>query len=583
MGWTKEIKDELHKDRLLFWVSVLTAAFFSCALVFGEALQTEGELPIRHMDAWIAVVLTGLVIWIGLVLFLYVMKTGVLKSDASLHSGEKVPAEEKKENAASRQVRKEGLLDRILRKPGICFLSFILCWIPSFLAVYPGFFLYDACDEYWQIDTGMYSTHHPLLHVLLLGATVKAIHYLTGSFNYGIGVYLSAQMCVIAACFTCLLVWMRYKGVCSRVRKISFLYLAFFPVNVMFVLCTVKDTLFAAGLLMVLLLMRLLFFSGKQGEERNTFLSGKRGTAVLVAAFVVTLLFRNNMLYATLVYGLFLLVLVWRKSKGKERMQHYKRVVIFFFSVFLLFFGISKGMAIGLHAMKGGAQEMLTVPIQQIARCYHADPGMYSAEEKELLFSYLPEEAIKRYTPNLSDPVKVSFDSDVYRNNAMGFWKLWAKGFLHNPIGYVNAWCMTSYGFWYPDAVIDVYQGHNVFTHNYEKSSYFGFETELPGVRDSKFPLLEKMYYVISLEGTVQRRPVLSWLFSMGFLTFVYVICFDVMAVRRQWNKLLVYLLPALVWMTFLLGPTFLPRYMVFQWFLLPMVMADTFCVEDRS
>ena len=122
MGWTKEIKDELHKDRLLFWVSVLTAAFFSCALVFGEALQTEGELPIRHMDAWIAVVLTGLVIWIGLVLFLYVMKTGVLKSDVSLHSGEKVPAEERKENAVSRQVRKEGLLDRILRKPGICFL-----------------------------------------------------------------------------------------------------------------------------------------------------------------------------------------------------------------------------------------------------------------------------------------------------------------------------------------------------------------------------------------------------------------------------------------------------------------------------
>ena len=564
MNWTKEMKEELNKDRLFFWVSILTAAFFSCALVFGEALQTEGELPIRHLDAWIAIVLAGLVIWIALVFFLYAMKKRVWQATTDT------------------SVRKESLFDRILEKPGLCFLSFILCWLPSFLAVYPGFFLYDACDEFWQIDTGIYSTHHPLLHVLLLGITVKAVHYLTGSFNYGIALYIIVQMCVIAACFTCMLSWMRKKEVGKTARKLSFLFLALFPVNVMFVLCTVKDTLFATGLLMVILIMKWLDPVGNQGREMPSWLSGKKGQIALAGAFVITLLFRNNMLYATVVYLLLLLVFIGVKGKRKERIKQCKRLVLFFLSVFIIFFGISKGMAVSLHATKGGAQEMLTVPIQQIARCYNTNPDMYSDREKEKLFTYIPEEAIKRYTPNLSDPVKISFESDVYRNDSMGFWKLWVKGFLHNPIGYLNAWCMTSYGFWYPDAVIDVYQGHSVFTHNYEKSSYFGFETELPGVRESKLPLLEKMYYVISLEGTVQRRPVLSWLFSMGFLTFVYVICFDVMAVRRQWNKLLVHMLPVLVWMTFLLGPTFLPRYMVFQWFLLPLVLTDTFCMEDK-
>ena len=581
MNWTKVIKEELNKDRLFFWVSILTAAFFSCALVFGEALQTEGELPIRHIDAWIAIVLAGFVIWIVLVLFLYVMKKGVPTANISSQPEEKSSLEEQTNTVSDAFARREGKFDRILRKPGLCFISFILCWIPSFLAVYPGFFLYDAYDEYIEVAKGVYTTHHPLLHVLLLGKIVDKIHQLTGSYNYGISFYLLLQMCVLSACFTYLLSWMKEKRVGRTVRMITFLFFAFFPVNIMFILCTAKDTLFAAALLLVLLVMRSM---GKTDtvEDREKKHYSRKKQVTLGSVLLMALLFRNNMLYAMIAYVFLLCGLVLIKSNGTERRKTLLRVATFFILVTLIYTGVFKGMAFGLHAMKGGAQEMLTVPIQQIARCYNANPGMYSVEEKEKLFTYIPEEAIKRYTPNLSDPVKVSFDSDVYRNDPMGFWKLWMKGFLHNPIGYVNAWCMTSYGFWYPDAVIDVYQGHNVFTHNYEKSSYFGFETELPGVRDSKFVLLEKMFYVISLEGTVQRRPVLCWLFSMGFLTFVYVICFDVMAIRRQWNKLLVYLLPALVWMTFLLGPTFLPRYMVFQWFLLPLVLTDTFCMEDK-
>lgn len=44
-----------------------------------------------------------------------------------------------------------------------------LCWLPVFLAVYPGFFAYDATDELQEVLTGQYVTRHPLLHVLMLG------------------------------------------------------------------------------------------------------------------------------------------------------------------------------------------------------------------------------------------------------------------------------------------------------------------------------------------------------------------------------------------------------------------------------
>lgn len=44
-----------------------------------------------------------------------------------------------------------------------------LCWLPVFLAVYPGFFAYDATEELQEVLTGQYVTRHPLLHVLMLG------------------------------------------------------------------------------------------------------------------------------------------------------------------------------------------------------------------------------------------------------------------------------------------------------------------------------------------------------------------------------------------------------------------------------
>ena len=74
---------------------------------------------------------------------------------------------------------------RFLLRAGVIFL----CYIPVFLAVYPGFFVYDAQDEYLQVVTRSFSTHHPLLHVLLLGGIIQLVYKLTGSYNLGIACY----------------------------------------------------------------------------------------------------------------------------------------------------------------------------------------------------------------------------------------------------------------------------------------------------------------------------------------------------------------------------------------------------------
>ena len=62
----------------------------------------------------------------------------------------------------------------------------IILGIPVFMAEFPGFFVYDAQDELNEVLTRSFTTHHPLLHVLLMGGIVALFHKLSGSWNAGI-------------------------------------------------------------------------------------------------------------------------------------------------------------------------------------------------------------------------------------------------------------------------------------------------------------------------------------------------------------------------------------------------------------
>ena len=104
--------------------------------------------------------------------------------------------------ACSRKNRKnpEGLQIAKDEKRGAFYFAgmIFLLYIPVFLAVYPGFFVYDAQDELLQVMTRNFTTHHPLVHVLALGGMIQLVHKLTGSYNMGIACYTLFQMAVLA-------------------------------------------------------------------------------------------------------------------------------------------------------------------------------------------------------------------------------------------------------------------------------------------------------------------------------------------------------------------------------------------------
>ena len=337
----------------------------------------------------------------------------------------------------------------------------------------------------------------------------------------------------------------------------------------MYAVCSAKDGLFTTFLLLsVVMLLKL-------GENKHIFFKKKRNIFFLSLSLILMMMFRNNGSYAYVAWLLVPMAIgVISTGKKNSEKKYYRSLLLLLILPLGLSMIFSYGLEKGLKAKKGGSQEIMTVPIQQMARVYKYAPETYSEKEKEILYEILPKEELHLYTPRISDLLKSKFNSQAFRQHPLKYIGLWSKIGMRKPLIYLNGWLLTSYGYWYPDAVINVYGGNPRHTIVYEDSSYFGFETEPPGIRESKFPLLEKIYRKISLELFQQKIPAVSLFFSPGFTFWVYLWGVTYLWYQKRWEVFIPFLLILFVWLTVILGPTYLVRYVLVIWFALPLLIS---------
>lgn len=535
------------KDKRGWWLAGILSFLFTTAMLFGTRLDYVENVDFKDPGLWISLpVLTAL------------FTVLVRKFWNFLGNLEERKAQVMEQLGTRRKFK--------MKESTRCVITFFLllaCWLPVLLAVYPGFFVYDAQEEYLQVASRVFTTHHPLAHVLLLGGIICAVHKVTGSYNLGIACYMVFQMLLVSGVFTYLLAYLRKKKVSAGFRVLSLLYFALFPVIVMFTLCSAKDTIFTAALL--LLLVSMLEF----GIEGESFCDNRKKMALFMGSALVMMLFRKNGVYAYLVL-LPVVFLLRRKIAVKAD----KKMLLLFVLPLVGYLLLNSALMAALQAENSENQEMLTVPIQQLARTYKYSPETFTEEDREILHEVLSEDALSLYNARLSDPVKYYFNNQAYAKDKTRYVKLWLRIGLRKPLSYLNAWLMTSYGFWYPDTVINVYAGNSVFTFTYENCSYFGYEVELPGVRASKIPWLDEMYRKLSLEIQQEKIPIFSMLFSPGCLFWGFAFAFSYVLYRRKYHIIMPYFLVLLLWLTVILGPTYLPRYVLIFWFGLPLLTA---------
>lgn len=531
------------KDMRGWKIAGILSLLFTAAMLFGVRLEAVGNVNFKDWKLWVSLpVLTCL--FAILVRKFWNFLGGMTERRERLAAYIKIP------EPPAVTVKYRNLLT---------FVFLFACWLPVLLAVYPGFFVYDAQEEYLQVASRTFTTHHPLAHVLMLGGIICAVHKVTDSYNLGIVCYMVVQMFLVAGSFTYLLAYLRKKKVSRVIRFLSLIYLAFFPVIVMFTLCSAKDTIFTAALLLLLLCML------EMGILEEAFFASKMNVALFFLSALTMMLFRKNGVYAFVVMAPVLFI---------YHKKYLRKMGVLFVAAVISYFLINGGLTAAFHAQDTENQEILTVPIQQLARTYKFNREVFSDEDIAALHGVLSEEALALYNPKLSDPVKYRFNNSAYEADKSKFFELWIKIGLRKPLSYINAWLVNSYGFWYPDTIIDVYSGNTVFTFTYEDSSYFGYEVEEPGFRDSKIPWLDEVYRRLSLEVEQEKVPVFSMLYSPGCLFWCFAFAFSYVLYRKKYHILVPCVMVLLVWLTVILGPTYLPRYVLIFWFGLPLFVS---------
>jgi hypothetical protein len=418
------------------------------------------------------------------------------------------------------------------------FFILFACYVPMFAIAFPGAFAYDVPFQLEQVFTGAYSAHHPLLHTLLMGMCVRLGHAL-GHINLGAALYTLIQMVCLAACFAAACASLA-RSCGARAAKRSAVFFALYPLHMFMVVCATKDVLFGGLFALTLALVREMMTGG---------LKSRRGVAALALTGALMMLLRNNALYAVVVLIPMMLVIARRRAL---------RTVGALFLAVCLCLGGNAALKQATNAQEGDLCEMLSWPIQQLARARNLHGDLLTEEEKLAIDELMPGDSWRLYDSTISDPVKFEFDTAALREDFGKYARVYLCLGMKCPKAYFDALLMHTYSFWYPYSeyrVSGYYLQMGVTDQYYEWCDFERISSQslLPRV-------LASLTWRFGAKGAMQI-PLIGYLFNMGVI--VWAMLFFVLrdAYHGRWECFVIGLLPVLLWGTFLLGPVMAGRY----------------------
>ena len=523
-----------HISRRLIVISLLLGTFFAISMHFGVSLMLYNTTSVNSVNTWIGI-LESVPLFAAIIAYLF--ETILPKLNSFTLSNN---------------------LDNILEKlyiPKIknfilIWLLIVLAWVPGLIASYPGIYGYDAVFQMNYYVTGKIVLQHPIIHTYLLGFCIQTIGEWLGSKELGLLVYSIIQMLILSGAFAFTIFEMSKRNVSVFIRTFFILIFMFFPVNSLMSFSTTKDIIYAATFLILLLMMYKLV-NQIELEKNNKFLIG----FIFVAFF--NMIFRSQGIYVftfSMIIGLF----IFKK--------HWKKILLLLFVPLVMFKIYSGPITTALHGVKfDSLHEMMSVPVVQLSRTLVYRESDLTKKEKKEIVEYIPN--YQTYSMNnegISDAMKNSFNSKLFKENPSRFIKLWFQLGLKEPVSYIDAFGRLTIGLWYPDMNYrdpDAY--HPYWEYNStEKSNQFDIHWVIVKRETPKFmKWLSNYYSNLTYNNSYQNKPLISMFYSSGlmvWLMFIYVgWCFY----QKKYKMLFPASLVVALWLTLLLGPVVLYRY----------------------
>lgn len=447
---------------------------------------------------------------------------------------------------------------------GLALATMLLCWLPGYLAYYPGICSYDITIQMGQIVSGFYGTHHPLAHTLLVGLFVKLGSGL-GDVNTGIALYTAFQMLCLALTFGAGIAWLRSLKVRTVWIVLTWLWCCLFPFHIYMSITVTKDVFFT-----VFLLLQLICFCQMLHRGENRLGWGWWDVGYLLTT-VGMVLFRNNGRYALLAVAFFLAV-------GCVRCHDSRKLVLRLFISTLA--GIIAG-SLGLSllarvtgAQEGDKREMLSIPIQQLARTmiYHGgvdvlpeDDATMEERDRQLIDDFLLDEAYREYRPDIADPVKRHTYTYVVRYRTREFLDTYLRLLARYPGDYVNAAFAVNLGYYYIGDESHAHINENGVEQGLGYIQTRWVEQELAdyGIyKDSKWEGLHRGMERYADQNAYLRTPVLRAIMVPGVYLWIWLLLAVYLWIKRKYLLMLPVGFIAGYYLTLVLGPTVQLRYL---------------------
>ena len=301
------------------------------------------------------------------------------------------------------------------------------------------------------------------------------------------------------------------------------------PFNAMYAISMLKDSLFAAFVLLFSFVLSEWFADKNQD---------KHSALQFILICMLMLLFRTNGIYAyIIIFMVCSVVLLYRKQM--------KRIVILCVP-FVLFFRIQGPIyrSLGVENIDN-IVESLSIPLQHIARvCVDCEEEL-SDKEREYIEKLAPIDEIQStYNCRFADPMKnllLAKESEkIIEANKTEFFSFYIKLCVEHPLEILKAEIDATLGYWYPDEqYFAVYSG--VYPNDY-------------GIQTGCDPSGKLYQCILTICNAYRYIPIIGSLTSMGSMFLLTLICVALMLIYKNTTGLF-FALPSLaVWCTVMIA-----------------------------
>lgn len=438
-------------------------------------------------------------------------------------------------------------------------------WIPYLLIYYPGFIFGDSLASIFQaLGFWGLSNHHPLLYTFFIKACLN-IGMSLKDINFGCAIYTVLQMLYISFILSYLVCWIRNKGISRKICIGLMAFFAFVPFIPLNSIAMWKDPIFSASLaLWSILLFDFVLSKGTVVHQKHGFIP------LYVIALLLLCFSRNNGFYIVL-FSIFAFVFIILINHKKQLLHHTKKLLLITVAV-AIFVSIITGPVYTHFNLQGEPVESLGIFLNQMARVAATDGDMNS-EDAAFMDSLLPlENYPSTYRPCVVDRLKwdENFNQEYLNSHLSSFIKTYFSLFIKNPVCYLDAWELNTFGYW---AV-------NIWELNFDSGNISkGNLNELDkypewGIRQTN--LLDNKYIdftqIFRIDNSILSLAIINWL--VFFITLLMII-----TKKTQWGIAIAPSLGLIITLIIATPYAYWQRYGLAEYYLLPFYILLTIFV----